>query len=82
MITRQEYLMLEPYEADFNRAVNAGYKLPTSAQADRAVEMIFDKYIRTEKINWGCGQCAYKAYRRVGQMYYEYKNRKNNKEEQ
>ena len=81
MITRQEYKMLEPYEADFNRAVYAGYKLPTSTQADRAVEMIFDKYIRTEKINWGCGQCSYKAYRRVGQMYFEYKNR-NNKEEQ
>ena len=76
MIDVQDYRQLIPYEADLKRAYKADYKLPTPWSEDQVIQEILLKYEpkEGERINWNCGNCALRAYTRVGRLYYEYKN--------
>ena len=73
MIDLKDYKKLQPYEADLKRAHFADYKLPTPWSEDMVIEEILHKYEPGERINWNCGNCALRAYTRVGRLYYEYK---------
>lgn len=73
MITKDEYQELLPYERDFSRAVYSGYKLATSAIENLLIEKILRKYEPKEQINWNCPNCAYRCYKRVGWMFFAYK---------
>lgn len=73
MITKEEFLELKPFEADFVRAVKAKYKLPTPTSENMIVEKILRKYEPKERFNWSCGACALRVYTRLGWRYFEYK---------
>ena len=73
MIDVKDYKKLIPYEADLKRAFLADYKLPTPWSEDMVIEEVLHKYEPGERINWNCGNCALRAYTRVGRLYYEYK---------
>ena len=75
MIDAKDYKKLQPYEADLKRAFKADYKLPTPSSEDSVIQEILLKYEpkEGERINWNCGNCALRAYTRVGRLYYEYK---------
>ena len=76
MIDAKDYKRLQPYEPDLKRAYKADYKLPTPWSEDQVIQEILLKYEpkEGERINWNCGNCALRAYTRVGRLYYEYKN--------
>ena len=76
MIDSKDYKKLQPYEPDLKRAYKADYKLPTSSSEDSVIQEILLKYEpkEGERINWNCGNCALRAYTRVGRLFYEYKD--------
>ena len=78
MIDAKDYKRLQPYEPDLKRAYKADYKLPTPFSEDSVLQEILLKYEpkEGERINWNCGNCALRAYTRVGRLYYEYKENK------
>ena len=75
MIDAKDYKKLIPYEADLKRAYKADYKLPTPSSEDSVIQEVLLKYEpkEGERINWNCGNCALRAYTRVGRLYFEYK---------
>ena len=75
MIDLKDYKKLQPYEADLKRAWLGDYKLPTPSSEDMVIEDILRKYEpkEAERVVWSCGNCALRAYTRVGRLYYEYK---------
>ena len=75
MIDLKDYKKLTQYEADLKRAYKADYKLPTPSSEDQVIQEILLKYEPGEAkgINWNCGNCALRAYTRVGRLFYEYK---------
>lgn len=81
MIDVKDYKKLIPYEADLKRAYKADYKLPTPSSEDSVIQEILLKYEpkEGERINWNCGNCALRAYTRVGRLYFEYKEQKETK---
>ena len=79
MIDIKDFKKLQPYEADLKRAHFADYKLPTPWSEDMVIEEVLHKYEPGERINWNCGNCALRAYTRVGRLYYEYKEVKSEK---
>ena len=83
MIDSRDFKRLQPYEADLKRAFLADYKLPTPGSEDMVIEEILHKYEpkEAERIVWSCGNCALRAYTRVGRLYYEYKEQKEVKSE-
>ena len=76
MIDIKDYRKLTQYEADLKRAYKADYKLPTPPSEDAVIEEILHKYEPGERINWACGNCALRAYTRVGRLYFEYLEKK------
>ena len=76
MIDVKDYRKLIPYEADLKRAWLADYKLPTPWSEDQVIQEILLKYEpgEGERINWNCGNCALRAYTRVGRLYFEFKD--------
>ena len=76
MIDVKDYRKLIPYEADLKRAYLADYKLPTPSSEDQVIQEILFKYEPGEAkgIVWSCGNCALRAYTRVGRLFYEYKD--------
>ena len=78
MIDSKDYKKLQPYEADLKRAYLADYKLPTPWSEDQVIQEILLKYEpkEAERVVWSCGNCALRAYTRVGRLYYEYKEKK------
>ena len=75
MIDIKDYKKLQPYEPDLKRAYKADYKLPTPPSEDSVIQEILLKYEprEGERINWNCGNCALRAYTRVGRLFYEYR---------
>lgn len=82
MIDVKDYRKLIQYEADLKRAYKADYKLPTPWSEDQVIQEILLKYEPGEAkgINWNCGNCALRAYTRVGRLYFEYKESHPSKE--
>ena len=82
MIDSRDFKKLQPYEADLKRAYKADYKLPTPSSEDSVIQEILLKYEpkEGERINWNCGNCALRAYTRVGRLFYEYREAHPNKE--
>ena len=78
MIDIKDFKKLQPYEPDLRRAYKADYKLPTPSSEDAVIEEILHKYEpkEAERINWNCGNCALRAYTRVGRLYFEYLEKK------
>ena len=76
MIDVKDYRKLIQYEPDLRRAYKADYKLPTPWSEDAVIEEILHKYEPGERINWNCGNCALRAYTRVGRLYFEFKEQK------
>ena len=76
MIDIKDYKKLQPYEPDLKRAYKADYKLPTPPSEDSVIQEILLKYEprEGERINWNCGNCALRAYTRVGRLYFEFKD--------
>ena len=76
MIDSKDYKKLQPYEADLKRAYKADYKLPTPWSEDQVIQEILLKYEpkEAERVVWSCGNCALRAYSRVGRLYFEYKD--------
>ena len=76
MIDIKDFKKLQPYEADLKRAYKADYKLPTPPSEDSVIQEILLKYEpkEGERINWSCGNCALRAYTRVGRLYFQYKD--------
>ena len=74
MIDAKDFKKLQPYEADLKRAYKADYKLPTPLSEDSVIQEILLKYEpkEGERINWACGNCALRAYTRVGRLYFQY----------
>ena len=72
MLELKDFKKLQPYEADLKRAWFASYKLPTPRSEDMVIEEVLHKYEpkEGERINWNCGNCALRAYTRVGRLYY------------
>ena len=75
MIDIKDFKKLTQYEPDLRRAYKADYKLPTPWSEDQVIQEILLKYEpgEGERINWNCGNCALRAYTRVGRLYFEYK---------
>lgn len=75
MIDAKDYKKLQPYEPDLKRAYKADYKLPTPQSEDSVIQEILLKYEpkEAERVVWSCGNCALRAYSRVGRLFYEYK---------
>ena len=73
MIDVKDYKKLIQYEPDLRRAYKADYKLPTPWSEDAVIEEILHKYEPGERINWACGNCSLRAYTRVGQLFYAYR---------
>ena len=82
MLELKDYKKLIQYEPDLRRAYKADYKLPTPWSEDAVIEEILHKYEpgEAERINWNCGNCALRAYSRVGRLFYEYREAHPNKE--
>ena len=82
MIDVKDFKKLIPYEPDLRRAYKADYKLPTPSSEDQVIQEILLKYEpkEAEKVVWSCGNCALRAYTRVGRLFYEYKDSHPNKE--
>ena len=82
MIDVKDYKKLIPYEADLKRAWLADYKLPTPSSEDQVIQEILHKYEpkEAERVVWSCGNCALRAYTRVGRLYFEYLEAHPNKE--
>ena len=82
MIDLKDYKKLQPYEADLKRAAKADYKLPTPQSEDAVIQEMLHKYEpkEAERVVWSCGNCALRAYSRVGRLYFEYKESHSNKE--
>ena len=76
MIDIKDFKKLTQYEPDLRRAYKADYKLPTPPSEDAVIEEILHKYEPGERINWNCGNCALRAYTRVGRLYFEYLEKK------
>ena len=78
MIDSKDYKKLQPYEPDLKRAYKADYKLPTPWSEDQIIQEVLLKYEpkEAERVVWSCGNCALRAYTRVGRLYYEYKEKK------
>ena len=78
MIDVKDFKKLQPYEADLKRAFKADYKLPTPSSEDSVIQEVLLKYEpkEAERVVWSCGNCALRAYTRVGRLYYEYKEKK------
>ena len=76
MIDSKDYKKLQPYEADLKRAWLADYKLPTPWSEDQVIQEILHKYEpgEAERVVWSCGNCALRAYTRVGRLYFQYKD--------
>ena len=75
MIDAKDYKKLIQYEPDLRRAYKADYKLPTPSSEDSVIQEILLKYEpkEAERIVWTCGNCALRAYTRVGRLFYEYR---------
>lgn len=73
MITKAEFEKLQPFEDDFRRAVNAGYKLPTRREEDDIVISVLLKYEPGTQVNRNCGNCMFNIYKRTGWKYFEFK---------
>ena len=75
MIDVKDYRKLIPYEPDLRSAYKADYKLPTPSSEDSVIQEILHKYEpkEAERIVWTCGNCALRAYTRVGRLFYEYR---------
>ena len=82
MIDLKDYKKLQPYEADLKRAAKADYKLPTPWSEDQVIQEILHKYEpkEAERVVWSCGNCALRAYTRVGRLYFQYLEAHPNKE--
>lgn len=82
MIDSKDFKKLTQYEPDLKRAAKADYKLPTPRSEDLVIEEVLHKYEpgEAERINWSCGNCALRAYTRVGRLFYEYREAHPNKE--
>ena len=82
MIDIKDFKKLTQYEPDLRRAYKADYKLPTPSSEDQVIQEILLKYEpkEAEKVVWSCGNCALRAYTRVGRLFYEYKDSHPNKE--
>ena len=82
MIDIKDFKKLTQYEPDLRRAYKADYKLPTPWSEDQVIQEILLKYEpkEAEKVVWSCGNCALRAYTRVGRLFYEYKDSHPNKE--
>ena len=82
MIDIKDFKKLTQYEPDLRRAYKADYKLPTPSSEDQVIQEILLKYEpkEAERIVWTCGNCALRAYTRVGRLFYEYKDSHPNKE--
>ena len=78
MLEPKDYKRLQSYEADLKRAYKAEYKLPTPWSEDQVIQEVLLKYEpkEAERVVWSCGNCALRAYTRVGRLYYEYKEKK------
>lgn len=78
MLEPRDFKKLTQYEADLKRAHFASYKLPTPQSEDAVIQEILHKYEpkEAERVVWSCGNCALRAYTRVGRLYYEYKEKK------
>ena len=78
MLEPKDFKKLTQYEPDLRRAYKADYKLPTPPSEDAVIEEILHKYEpkEAERINWNCGNCALRAYTRVGRLYFEYLEKK------
>ena len=75
MINIKDFKKLQPYEADLKRAWFADYKLPTPSSEDAVIQEVLHKYEpkEAERVVWSCGNCALRAYTRVGRLYFAYK---------
>ena len=76
MLEPKDFKKLQPYEPDLRRAYKADYKLPTPWSEDQVIQEILLKYEpkEAERVVWSCGNCALRAYSRVGRLYFEYKD--------
>ena len=83
MLEPKDFKKLTQYEADLKRAAKADYKLPTPWSEDMVIEEILRKYEpkEAERVVWSCGNCALRAYTRVGRLYFAYKEQKEAKTE-
>lgn len=74
MIDVKDYRKLIPYEPDLRRAYKADYKLPTPSSEDAVIQEVLHRYEpkEAERVNWNCGNCALRAYTRVGRLYFQY----------
>ena len=82
MIDVKDFKKLTQYEPDLRRAYKADYKLPTPSSEDSVIQEVLLKYEpkEAERVVWSCGNCALRAYTRVGRLYFEYKESHPNKE--
>ena len=74
MLDPKDFKKLTQYEADLKRAAKADYKLPTPWSEDQVIQEILLKYEpkEAERVVWSCGNCALRAYTRVGRLYFAY----------
>ena len=75
MLEPKDFKKLTQYEADLKRAWLADYKLPTPSSEDQVIQEVLHKYEpkEAERVVWSCGNCALRAYSRVGRLFYEYR---------
>ena len=75
MLEPKDFKKLTQYEPDLKRAHFAEYKLPTPQSEDAVIQEVLHKYEpkEAERVNWACGNCALRAYSRVGRLFYEYR---------
>ena len=83
MLEPKDFKKLTQYEADLKRAWLADYKLPTPWSEDQVIQEVLHKYEpkEAERVVWSCGNCALRAYTRVGRLYFAYKEQKEAKTE-
>lgn len=57
----------------FDSAVHQQYKLSTPKEMNDKICDMYEALADTSKINrnWGCGHCAYVAFKIIGERYYQ-----------
>jgi hypothetical protein len=80
MITKTEYNYLSKYRKQLNQAYNHNYvtSVPPRSELEKMNEIAGKYGMKDKAMNYGCSTCQLNLLKRVGKLFFEYENNKEN----
>ena len=82
-MTKQEYLYLKTYSDRFYTATRSSFCRSLSRTVLEEMNRIYESETgKTHQINYNCGQCQLDLVKRLGIIFYQEKEKRENKEKE